>query len=224
MQYSTSYFIFNYISLFAALLPLLTAAWYWQRIALVAKPFFYFFYFVVLHEALSYLMSRYSINTMWLNTTYFLAETIFFWLFLHQWVFNGKGLKWMLAGMLGFLVYWTYANFFIHGTFKSNSFARAIECLIIAFYAGMLLIRLTKQTELPLFIQPQFWIAAGAMIYFSFGVLVFTLYKVIADNHYQAYVFEPIWNVHSVINFISNLLYSTAFLCPGRTFRFLSRN
>lgn len=224
MQFSTTYFIFNYVSLFAAILPLLAGILFPNRITTTTLPFFYFFYCVVLSETVAYLASRYSMNTIGWLYSYYLFETFFFWWHLHQWLWGKRGRTWLVAAMIALLIYWIFSTFFVYGFFVANSFARAIECVIIAAYAGLFLIQLTRKTDPPIFRNPKFWIASGAMIYFSFGVLVFALYKIIADNHYTPFVFEPIWNVHSLMNFISNLLYSIAFLCPGRISKFHNRN
>lgn len=223
MQFSSFYYFLNYCSLFAALLPLFAAVWHWKKIHEVTRPFFYFFYSVIFSEAFSYLVSRYSINTAWWNTIYFFVETIFFWWWLHQWLFKGRSKAVLISAMVVFSSYWGYSTVWLSGIFQVNAFARTIECLIIASYSAAILIQLAKRNEPGLFNNPKFWLASGAMLYFSFGVFVFSIYKVTADNEYAAYVFEPIWNVHSAMNIISNLLYSIAFLCPLMTYKFPSR-
>ena len=94
---------------------------------------------------------------------------------------------------------------------------------VLVIGSAAVLLQLSRQTAIPIFRNPQFWIAAGAMLYFSFTVLVFVIYETIANNNYLLSLYQPVWAVHLIMNILSNLLYSIAFICPSNPSRFRSR-
>ncbi len=220
MNFSNIYFYFVYGSLLAALLPLFTGVTFFHRLNKVTTPFLFFFYYVVLSESFSFVLSRYSTNTLWWMNINQLLELIFFGWFFLTWITENAKI-WFTGFLIIFLPYWIYSTCIINDFYTPNSFAHAIECLVIVLLAGIVLIRLSKSTAISLFRNPQFWLASGAMIYFSFSVLIYAIYQVIVNNNYKASLFEPVWILHSFMNIFSNLLYSIAFLCPVRTFKSL---
>ncbi len=215
----SSYFL--YASLLSALLPLFTGVTFFNKLNIVTTPFLFFFYYVVLHESFSFILSRYSTNTLWWMNINQLLEFMFFTWFFIKWLGEKNLNTWYFGLVLFFLPYWCYSTFIINNFYASNSFAHAIECLVIVLLAGFVLIKLSKNIAIPLFKNPKFWLASGAMVYFSFSVLVYAIYQVIVNNKYKASLFEPVWLLHSFMNIFSNLLYSIAFLCPARPFKYL---
>jgi hypothetical protein len=223
MEFSITYYVIIYSSLLSSLLPVLTGVLNDRHLDNRTRPFLFFFYYVVLSEACSYLMAQFGIKSSWWRNIYSFNEVLFFAWFFNQWIFGNKGKKAFALLCLFFVPFWVYTTFFVFGISEANSFAFTVNSLVIATYAGIILIRLSQQANINLFKNFQFWIASGAMIYFSFGVLVFSIYQVVANNDYVLTLFSPLWNVHSFMNIISNLLYSIAFLCPGMISKFHNR-
>lgn len=211
----------QYFALSSELWVLLSATWLYQRINQETQPFYFFFFYVVLEESFETILAMgYGIHNLWWMNIYQLTETVFFTWIFNSWLLGRKGRWWYFVMWLIFGSYWIYSTFYLHSIFKMNAFARTVECIMVSVYAAVILIRLSKRLDIPLFQNPRFWIASGAMLYFSHSVLVFAIFQVIANNDYVLSLIQPVWNVHSIINIFSNLLYSIAFMCPKKPFAF----
>lgn len=223
MEFSFVYWFLVYVSLSSALFPLFIPVLFYSRLNAVTIPFFWFFYFVVLNESFSYTLILSGHQTQWWMNIYFLVEAMAFCSLLPLWLWGNKSFPWVMGLLLVFMMYWIYITFLKSNILLLNAPARAAECLVVLTLSGLMLIRLTRKSDISIFKNPKFWIASGSMLYFSFDLLVFGILPVLVANKYIVALFEPVWDVHSVINIISNLLYSTAFLCPNRTFWFQNK-
>jgi hypothetical protein len=182
---SQSFQALIYLAYLSEIVLLLTATWNYNKINEITRPFYFFFYFVILQESFMYLMGMgFGYHNIWWGNIYQLVEAVFFAWFFSLWLFGQRALRWYLVLVISFAGYWIYSTLVISDIARSNSYARTVECLIIATGSAAVLLQLSRQTAIPIFRNPQFWIAAGAMLYFSFTVLVFVIYETIANNNY----------------------------------------
>ncbi len=195
-------------------LPLLVGVWNFKKINYQLKPFIYFLYFVALQNAFSIMIVEKNHYNIWWCNIYAYIECIFYVSTFHVWIFEKKFRRALLALLLTLTVIFIYNYFFVYGKQQANNFFRVLASILVMLYSMRVLIMISRQSLPPLFRNPAFWITSGTLCFFTFTLMVFSVFPLIMHNNYIRELYEPVWALMSSVNIFSNLLFSTAFLCP----------
>ncbi|MBS1657684.1 MAG: hypothetical protein JST18_06260 [Bacteroidetes bacterium] len=210
----------SHLSVITDALPVLAGAWFYRNISKPLVPVYYFYFFVALQDYFSVLLSLFHIYNVWLMNFYQFIETLFYLIIFHRQLFKEQHRNILIVLGSSISVFWLYTTIFVYDLNEPNSLMRAVTCLLVVFYSGRVLMKLSRDVSVFLFENPFFWIASGCLIYFSVTLLVYSVFPIIVGNDYANPIFRPVWAVHSITNIFCNLLFAITFLCPNKTLRF----
>ena len=201
-------------------LPVLSGAWFFRNARKELLILFFFFYLVTLQDYLSMLISTYHHPNVWLMNGYQWIEVLFYSFFLHRFIFHEKRKQLMYLVLVSLCLLWLHTTFFVYTVNEPNSVVRTIGSIMLILYSGISLIRISRDVSVFIFENPYFWLASSCLIYFSFSLIVYSILPLVVGNEYPRQIYDPVWQVHSVLNIFSNLLFAIIFLCPSKTSRF----
>lgn len=194
----------SWISYLSILIPAYVAF----RKNIKEKLFRYFSLFIgitALSETTAAILFAYKINNIWLLNFYNLFETICYIIFLNVYT-NYRAQK--VLGFVGI----AYFVFFLVEVYSESILAglinhlRILESLLIVILYLFTIFNLIQKNELT-FRRAEFLLVAGIVFYFSISLIVFCAYELIS-NESKKIIFSSIWNIHSLCNTFTNILYA----------------
>ena len=205
----------DFISSLSIFFPLVIAVLNFRILNNELKVFAIFLCFAGAVEIITYVMSLYRMNNLWMMNIYALLEgVVFIWL-IGKWL-GSKKMNVITNGLLViYIAYWCYTTFLPGDLMAFNSDELSIKAIILIILSGYLLVRLGLKEEVKLTGDFIFWISAGILIYFLISLVVFSSANIILDDSHRAMYFT--WTIHSIINILVNLLFFYAFICYRKT-------
>lgn len=163
-------------------------------------------------DFLSFSLSFYNSNTLWLGHLYTLFEYSFLVFMFSFWPQNNEYRKNLRLSILLFTTIWITAKLFVEDLSQFDNYTTSLESVLILIFSGHLLYALQKENIQYLFREPRFWISCGIFIYFSGNLLMFSLFNIMGAASLGDLIFYwPI--IHSSMNIVENLCFTGAFLC-----------
>ncbi len=153
-------------------------------------------------------LASYGVNNMPLFHVYTLLEFLLIFL-IYRIYYNKKNLG--FVGLLGggTILYIIINSIFIETIFTFNSYAKMVESAALIFLSMIWFMNVFREMKIEkLSEHPMFYISTGVLLYFSGNFFIFTYYNVVADQDWR--LMNEIWNIHSVLNIVFNLLLATA--------------
>jgi hypothetical protein len=207
--------ILVFISVFSSILPFIAGLRVLKKIDRNFDLIIFLFGVVFVLELSSTAMALTGLNNIWIGNSFRLIE-----LFTYTYVFSawiGTRAIQLQRNVLSalFLVFFLYTTIFVFKSiFVFNTYAHAVEALILVYFAGLLLFHTSGHTQLDLFRDPRFWFGSAVLFFFSVNLLVFGMAQYILQI--DTTEFRQIWVIHSVSNVFFNLLCTVGFLCSWR--------
>ncbi|WP_426671206.1 hypothetical protein ACPPVU_08210 [Mucilaginibacter sp. McL0603] len=193
----------------SGLIPVVAGIYFFKSLNADRRWILYFFILTVYVEFSNAWMASRGIHNLWQINVYTLAEFSFYIFILKSWV-GGAFMRWL--SIVGYvLFYGIWLSYIIpHKTLDTDTGAAGIvESIVIMLSAAYVLGTLSIATEYPVLRNYKFWFAGVAFIYFSVNILLNYIFELIIQNN-PAYDLS-IWNIHSVVNIITNVLYANVF-------------
>jgi hypothetical protein len=165
--------------------------------------------------ASSYLALMKQNNHLWLNIQCMISTMMF----IAYYCILGNYSKWFNLICLSGFVLFTLIWFVFWGDLHSWSVSYVIVSnMILIFFSAYALLHLINQEQEDLFGMYSFWIHTGVLVYATGSLLFMSFFPLLLNNPDMNFV-NNILNVHNVINIISNLLYSIAFICRIKMYK-----
>jgi hypothetical protein len=207
-----------YISGFSILLPV----WFGLRnYRFATTPFrIIIFYFLVcmVTEGVSMYMGYRRINNNLVADLFYISEgllliTFFYFIYAEH---EFRIPAFILAAV--YLIYGCYSSFIDPGPAVYNSNFRAGESLMVQALSAYALIKISRQEDLQLTVNPGFWITSGFFLYFSVNIAVFLTATFLFENNTS--MMKKTWLIHSIVNIGANLIFTFGLSCiPQRQLR-----
>ena len=100
-----------------------------------------------------------------------------------------------------------------------STYYRAIEAVIILFYAGSHFIEIyQKQDIMELHKTSKFWIGSGLILYFSCNLLLYIFSNLVLAQKIP--IQQSIWVVHAILTILLYLSFTKALLCKKTEIKF----
>lgn len=205
------------LSIISGWLPVAIGFIRYRQLSFMFKQLFYLYLIGAVVDGISVIFAKEGISNMVVSNYYNAIAFIFYlWIFI-PFLFP---VKWKLV--LTVLLIGTVALFLITAC-NNNVFERfntpfiIIESLVLVLISLASLFRIvSKGTDL--FTNGLFWTVSGMLIYFSVAFIVFGVYNILLQDiqngeHFNDTTSNRLWNIHSIVNIIANLIYTYAFLC-----------
>ena len=200
---------FGLASFISTFFPAISGVIFLNRTDTLFKYFSYFVFSIVTLECFAnYLFYSHQSNLK-IYTFCLLLETISLTLILN-WSINNSILKRIILVALMF-----YVSSFLYFVFNgqkiidAESEYRMITSVLLIFLAGLNFIEQSSNMEVYILNNPKFILSFGILIYYGATLFVNGALHVILAKSFSL-VAKQIWNAHSVINIITNILFSYA--------------
>jgi hypothetical protein len=123
---------------------------------------------------------------------------------------NGLGIKIIvLIGLMIYFFQFFYESFKNKGLPQDDTPFRIFTCLILIFIAGITFIEQSKNMEVHILANPMFILSFAILLYYGSTLFVNGALHVILAKSF-ALVAKQIWNAHSIVNIITNILFAYA--------------
>ena len=154
--------------------------------------------------------SEKGIPNIWLFNVFGLIEGIVLFYICGKWSGTQRAFYTIIFLFLLYVVYWIY-NFYLSPDISQfNDKGNSLKGILLIIISGFVFIRITKDNDM-INKDYRFWILSAILIYFGVGTIIFATANYILDNTEKAMTAS--WNIHSIVNVISNVLYAYGFRC-----------
>ncbi|MDQ3049770.1 MAG: hypothetical protein M3Q95_02675 [Bacteroidota bacterium] len=200
-----------YISGFSILLPAITGLLKFPQAGKAMRVIIGYLLICLMVECIAMYMNSIKMNNNLVGDLFYITEGLIFISFFYL-VYDEK--EFAIPAVLLALVYFAYGLFttFVDpGYLEYNGNFRAAESLMIQALTAYALIKISKQENLQLLQNPEFWISAGLFIYFSVNIAVFFTAEFLFENNVM--LMRKTWLIHSVVNIFANLIFTFGLIC-----------
>jgi hypothetical protein len=196
----------SFISIF---FPAISGAIFLNRTNKLFKYFSYFIFLICGLECIAnYLFYTHQSNLM-IYTFSLLLETIALTLILNRSIKNSFLEKVIVLALLVYIISFFYFIFYGHIITEIDSEYRMITCVLLIFLGGITFIQQSKNMEVHIFTNPMFILSFAVLLYYGSTLFVHGALHIILAKSFSL-VAKQIWNAHSVINIITNILFAYA--------------
>ena len=123
--------------------------------------------------------------------------------------FKKKSKDYLGAFLLIVAVYLLVNPIYPSNLFEFNSWARMIESLVLIILSMLWFIKIFQEMKIvKLSEHPMFYINSGVLLYFAGNFFIFTYYNLVVNQNQE--LMSNIWNIHSVLNIVFNILLAIA--------------
>jgi hypothetical protein len=123
---------------------------------------------------------------------------------------NGTRVKiFVLICLVIYFFHFFYECFKHNGIPQDDTQFRIFTCLILIFLGGIGFIQQSKNMEVHILANPMFILSFAILLYYGSTLFVHSALHIILAKSYNL-VGKQIWNAHSVINIITNILFAYA--------------
>lgn len=203
-----------FFSSFSILFPFVTGIRFYKKQSTAIRTFFWLICISVASEIILNYTSEKSINNLPFVNLFPAIELSFFGLFFWFLFQNPLVRKIIAACIVLFLLYWVISTW-TYGFFFLNKFNFIFERIILIVLSGFYLIEVIKKTEQSPLRFASFNISAGAFIYFTSTIILFSFAQILQNEQLrntQKYMSQ----YHAMINIFTNLIYSASFCAKYR--------
>lgn len=179
------------------------------------KALAFFFGISLLSEILSLYFGAVFKNNLIILNFFALAEYIFWCYFFYQ-LLNYLFLQALIVVLSIPLIYFWFHHAFYETLWELNSFFAICEASVILILSAFYLLILSKNSSRPIQEVPEFWFAAGALIYFTNSIIALGVswYVKEAQPSDLTKTFNAnFFNFYYIFNILANIIYSKGFLC-----------
>lgn len=200
-----------YISGFSVLLPAITGILKFSHAGKAMRVIISYLLICLMVECIAMYMNSIKMNNNLVGDIFYITEGLLFIYFFYL-VYDER--EFAIPALLLALVYFTYGlytTFIDPGYLEYNGNFRAAESLMVQALTAYALIKISKEENLQLLQNPEFWISAGLFIYFSVNIAVFFTAEFLFENNVM--LMRKTWLIHSVVNIFANLIFTFGLLC-----------
>ena len=176
------------------------------------KALFLFFSFTLLIEITADILARNNhSNNLWVYNIYNLVEGVFWTIILGWWMQIRNYLVGILC--LSYAFIWFSSTVVSDSIFNFNTSIIIAENAILIPFSALVLLHLSKETVLPIYLIPEFWFSTALLFYCaSTSVIRATATFLVHGENIMVFT----WQLHSLFNIIANFMFAKAFLCIPR--------
>jgi hypothetical protein len=120
-----------------------------------------------------------------------------------------KILSFLLVGFISAYAIMKYTIF--NRVAELDSISNSIESIILFVLAGINLIFLSKDSEIPMTKNYKFWFIAGSFLYFCISIIIFSTGEIILEDKVTLTTYT--WVINSILTIGTNAMYFTGILC-----------
>lgn len=174
-----------------------------------------FFVLCFVSEMSSLIIGNIYGNNMMIGNCFIFFELTFWCYFFYE-LLKEKLSHWVFYIVIFLMLIVWIQHLIFHSIKELNSLFSIIEASLIMFMSAFYLMTLSRKSTTPVQKVPEFWFAAGALLYFtssfmSLGVIRYLL-LINASSMLKAFLNYYMF-LYAVVNVLSNIIYSRAFLC-----------
>lgn len=92
-----------------------------------------------------------------------------------------------------------------------DSISTSIESIILFILAGINLIYLSKNSDIPMTKNYKFWFIAGSFLYFCISIVILSTGEIILEDKVTLTTYT--WVINSILTIVTNATYFTGILC-----------
>lgn len=190
-----------FVSAWIIIVPLCMNTVYFKRLDIAHKLLGIHLWIACAVELTSYILMRQKRNNLPLLHFYTLSEFTLLYMYFDYYLRNTFPV-WLLRSIaISFMGFTILNSLFIQSIYTFNSYARALEALLLILYSLLCFYRMAQSAGKES--KPVIWVNAGILIYFSGAFTLFVLSNYILPLGVKLNV--EIWAIHS---FLSILLYT----------------
>jgi hypothetical protein len=184
-----------------------------DRISGIAKVLLAYLVVELMVELFCYYLRTNHRHNLWLYNLFIMFETAMFGGIAAGMVAE-KNFRTSAIALLGaFAMVWAGTNFIVSGISVFHPVVQVLQCLLLIFLSGYLLIKVSGSTE-SFFRDSRFWFASAIIIYFITTLFVAAITPLItAPGNGQ---FSNLWIINSVANMFSHILFVFYFVWNSR--------
>lgn len=171
------------------------------------KYFTYFLFLILIIECISnYLFYTHQPNVV-LYTFALFIETLFITLLLARNTSNKNLRLIILISTAAYLICFFYKLNQIDLFNAFDTELRILTCILIIFASGISIVQQSKNMDIFILSNPLFILSFALLLYYAATLFVHGALNLILQKSFQL-VAKSIWNAHSVVNIITNILFA----------------
>jgi len=198
-------------SSWSAVIPLVAALVLWRRLDLPMRLLGVLFLAAVLIEAGCWYLAYQGASNLWLFHIWTAIEYTLTILIFSFWQKRPRTRRLLRLSIPLFYAALVINKCFVESFDGLDSISRSISSFVIIGVAAMTFKRMLIEPGDSLLRDSRFWISTAALIYHAGTLTLFTMGRVMMANDMN--LFETIYDVHCVINSLTNLLFAGGILC-----------
>jgi hypothetical protein len=205
---------FYFCSSYSAAIPLLAALILWRRLDTALRLLGVMFLIATLIEIGCWYLAYQQRSNLWLFHVWTPVEftlTILAFSFWQKSLTVRRNLRLAIPAFFAILV---VNKIFFEPFSGLDSLSRSISSIVIVGVAAFTFQRMIIEPGDSLLRDSRLWVSSAALIYHAGTLALFTLGRAIMADNME--MFEAIYDIHSVINIFTNLLFAGGFLCRIR--------
>ncbi|OJJ18600.1 hypothetical protein BKI52_23600 [marine bacterium AO1-C] len=208
----TSIFLYTWVealldtSASSTLLPSILALLFFKKQSTPLKYLSYLLWVATVVEISAYILGTYKIPNLPLLHIYVIIEfALLAWMYqLYLYRFYPKYL--IPIVIVGFTLLSILNSIFIQTIYTFNTYARALENLLLIVFALSFFYKLLKELKIKyLEKKPIFWINTGILIYFSGSLFIFIFSNFLVTRRELN---TQMWIIHAFLNIFHNVFYA----------------
>jgi hypothetical protein len=200
-----------YAAQFSWIFPIITGVIKYRQLPSAGKLFLFFMFFCACTEGIAHLLTLKYHNSMpFLYVFTFVEFAVYSYILLPRLTLFNQRNKLVLTGVLLLMVGLLVTDLFVNGIFRLNTISRITACILIVFMGlAYLLQYITSDSSMRITRDYIFWIAAGAVAYFSIAFFFFAVNNMVVASYPNIY--SIISSAHLIATIISYLFFAYGF-------------
>lgn len=207
--------IINYSTILSSFFPVIVGLVFIRRLNLPLKILLLLFCLGVVEEFGSLYLIVHGFENIWVLNIWTIIDLLLSILILRIWFMH----KWLmhvsLILFLLFLGFWGYGIFIYPGIFIYFDIQNTVRTLILVFLSVFPLIDASLDDRIPAYKSHKFWVCAAMLTYNAVAMLVYAT-SAIKIGEVDLSFYARAWDIRSVINIVTNIMYTYAFILGGR--------
>lgn len=183
----------------------------WKKLEFPLKIFALLCVYSVAHLVMEFIMGRLGTSNQFLSNIHQLIE--FGCLsYLYYARINEKYFRQTIqTAVIFYVIFWVYNVFYFNDPNSFNEMISMVASIILILMSVTVLTFVFKTTLTVISHSAVFWIAAGAVIYFSGTIAIFTMSNTILAMGMP--YFNLLWHINWTMAIITNMMYARSFTC-----------
>lgn len=200
---------FGLASFISTFVPTLYGIFCFNKTDKTFKYFSLFLFVVCIMECIGNYLFYHKQSNLGIYTFCLFLETLILPIIIGSRI-NGVIVKiFVLICLVIYLFQFFYTSFKIKTIPADDTQFRIFTCLILIFLGGIGFIQQSKNMEVHILANPMFILSFAILLYYGSTLFVHSALHIILAKSYTL-VAKQIWNAHSVINIITNILFAYA--------------